>query len=150
MSATIEDPKDDVHPQRVFKLAVAAEVEVFKATKTICSSLDTSDQFVHMSDRTSAPVVAKLFFSKCQDLMLIEYDSLKFQGKTTWFVGQMGDAPPDAATREPSDTVIHYLLPDGCVHVYSKSGVGVSTDGITRIAAVPLGDDGVHVFPEWL
>ena len=38
-------------PKRCFKLAVAAEVEEFQKTGKICSTLDKTDGFVHLSVR---------------------------------------------------------------------------------------------------
>ena len=54
----------------------------------------------------------------------------------------MGDAAPSSSTLSQAPTTVHYLIADGCVHVY---GEPVSTDAIVRIADVPLGADGVHV-----
>merc|ERR1719253_1985256 len=64
-------------PTRVFKLCVAEESAAFQSSKQICSSLDKADGFIHLSDRTSAPVVAKLFFTEATDLRLIELDATK-------------------------------------------------------------------------
>ena len=44
-------------------------------------------------------------------------------------------------------TMIQYIVPDGCVHVYGPEGV--PTDAIVREDAVPL-VDGSFVFPSWL
>jgi hypothetical protein len=54
----------------------------------------------------------------------------------------MGEPAPAVGEGE---TVVHYMLPDGCVHVYG----GVPTSAIVREAAVPL-ENGVHAFPAWL
>eukprot|EP00935_MAST-01C_sp_MAST-1C-sp1_P002426 g2426.t1 len=140
-------------PQRVFKLAVASEVEAFKASGTIASGLDKADGFVHLSDKTSARVVAGLFFKEAADLQLIELDAGRLQGPLNWVVGKMGDEQPDAEMRSRGGgaypTTIHYLKPDGCVHVYG-TGLGVPMSAVVRMEAVPLGSDGVHVFPAWL
>eukprot|EP00443_Scrippsiella_acuminata_P022995 CAMPEP_0115226746 /NCGR_PEP_ID=MMETSP0270-20121206/30789_1 /TAXON_ID=71861 /ORGANISM="Scrippsiella trochoidea, Strain CCMP3099" /LENGTH=415 /DNA_ID=CAMNT_0002641177 /DNA_START=52 /DNA_END=1298 /DNA_ORIENTATION=+ len=135
-------------PQRVFKLATAQEVASFREKGRVCSALDLKDGFVHLSDCSSAPVVAKLFFKDCADLRLLEMNSTKFPGSTNWIVGAMDDAEPDAAARAKSATTVHYLLPNGCVHVYGDAGVPL--DCIVRDEHVPLGKDGVHVFPAWL
>jgi uncharacterized protein (DUF952 family) len=47
-------------------------VAAFKASGRVLSSLDAADGFVHLSDRTSAPVVAALFFKEATDLQLLE------------------------------------------------------------------------------
>eukprot|EP00930_Biecheleria_cincta_P036932 TRINITY_DN25317_c0_g1_i1.p1 TRINITY_DN25317_c0_g1~~TRINITY_DN25317_c0_g1_i1.p1 ORF type:complete len:199 (+),score=26.38 TRINITY_DN25317_c0_g1_i1:49-597(+) len=134
-------------PTRVFKLATKAEVEQFRKLGRIESGLDKADGFVHLSDRTAPPKVASLFFKGATDLYLLELDASKFLDPVHWFVGVMGDAPPSKATRDAEGrTGVHYLMADGCVHVYND----VSTDCIVREAAVPLGADGVHVFPDWL
>mmetsp|Transcript_2264 Transcript_2264/g.6314 ORF Transcript_2264/g.6314 Transcript_2264/m.6314 type:complete len:183 (+) Transcript_2264:45-593(+) len=136
-------------PTRVFKLAVASEVDHFTKLGRIESGLDAADGFVHLSDRTAPPKVASLFFKGATDLHLLELDATKLRGLVHWFVGVMGDAPPDKAARDAAgDTAVHYLMSDGCVHVYG--GGGVSTEAIVREARVPLGTDGVHVFPDWL
>jgi len=135
-------------PKRVFKLATKAEAQGFRDSGKIASTLDINDGFVHLSDRTSAPVVARLFFTTATDLELLELDAEKLAGPVNWIVGKMGDKEPDADARAYAPTTVHYLLPDGCVHVYGDSGV--STAAIVRSEAVPLGEDGVHVFPAWL
>jgi len=135
-------------PRRVFKLATAAEASSFHKGGRILSSLDKQDGFVHLSDRTAGPVVAKLFFKDCTDLQLIEVDAEKLPGPVNWIVGSMGDPGPEAVEQARAATTVHYLRPDGCVHVYGDAGVPVST--IVREEAVPLGTDGTHVFPEWL
>ena len=135
-------------PTRVFKLAIAEEVAAFEASGKICSSLDKADGFVHLSDRTSPPKVASLFFKGAQDLFLLELDASKFSGPIHWVAGVMGDAAPSASVLAVAKTVVHYLVSDGCVHVYGSAGV--SMGAVVRKAKVPLGSDGVHVFPEWL
>jgi uncharacterized protein (DUF952 family)/glutathione S-transferase len=138
-------------PKRVFKLCVTAESEAFQKSGKICSSLDTTDGFIHLSDRNSVPVVAKLFFTEAKDLRLIELDASGLdQTEVNWIVGKMGDAEPDAEAQSGHDTTVHYLVPDGCVHVYGKAGTGVTTGAIVREEHIPLGADGVHIFPEWL
>ena len=79
------------------------------------------------------------------DLFILELDASKLAGPVEWVVGRMGDAPPPAPT---SGTTVHYLIADGCVHVFGPAGV--SMGAVVRKAAVPLGKDGVHVFPDWL
>lgn len=136
-------------PARVFKLAVTSEVEQFRKTGRIESGLDKADGFVHLSDRTAPPKVASLFFKGAKDLHLLELDASSFQGPAHWFVGVMGDTPPCKETRDAAgQTSVHYLMSDGCVHVYNDSGV--STDCIVKEAKVPLGPDGAHIFPDWL
>merc|ERR1719498_1839507 len=136
-------------PRRVFKLAVSSECEQFQASGLIQSQLDKDDGFVHLSDRTAPPKVAALFFKDASDLHLLELDASRFVGPVHWFVGVMGDEPPCKAERDAvGATAVHYLMSDGCVHVFNDGGV--STDCIVREAKVPLGKDGVHVFPEWL
>lgn len=134
-------------PTRVFKLATAAEVDGFQKKKRIESELDKKDGFVHLSDHTAAPVVAKLFFKECKDLKLLEIDPDKLAKPINWIVGAMGDAPPDLAAGGTSTTTIHYLKPDGCVHVYGDAGLSI--EAVVKQEAVPLGDDGVHIFPAW-
>jgi uncharacterized protein (DUF952 family) len=133
--------------ERIFKLCSAAELAQFKKDGKICSWLDNKDGFIHLSDRTSAPVVAKLFFAEAQDLKLLELDVL-LPGTVTWVVGTMDDQPPKIP-EGPGKLTIHYLLPDGCVHVYGDDGVACSA--IMREADVPLDPaTGVHSFPAWL
>ena len=97
-------------PERIFKLCVADESARFQAAGTIRSELDAADGFIHLSDRTSAPVVAGLFFSTAKDLRLIELASSKL-APLSWVVGKMGDAAPTPAEGE---LAIHYLIPEGC------------------------------------
>ena len=59
-------------PKRIFKLAVESESKAFVAAGKIASELDKADGFVHLSDRTSVPVVAKLFFTTAADLKLLK------------------------------------------------------------------------------
>ena len=118
-------------PERIFKLCVADESARFQAAGTIRSELDAADGFIHLSDRTSAPVVAGLFFSTAKDLRLIELASSKL-APLSWVVGKMGDAAPTPAEGE---LAIHYLIPEGCVHVFGAGGV--PTSAILREEAVP-------------
>ena len=111
----------------------------------IASELDRADGFIHLSDLTGPRVVAKLFFTTATDLELLELDSAML-GDAAWVVGNMGDAAPDAETLAKSPLTVHYLLPDGCVHVY---GGDVSTAAVVREASCPL-VDGEHQFPSWL
>jgi hypothetical protein len=63
------------------------------------------------ADRTSAPVVAGLFFIGAADLRLIELSAAKLPGAVQWAVGKMGDAaPPEPA---PGCLTVHFLIPDG-------------------------------------
>lgn len=135
-------------PKRVFKLCVAEELTSFEAAGTICSSLDKTDGFVHLSDRTSPKKVAALFFKGAPDLFLLELDATLFAGPIHWVAGVMGDAPPSASVLAAAATTVHYLIADGCVHVFGAAGVSMSA--VVRKAKVPLGADGVHVFPDWL
>lgn len=135
-------------PRRVFKLATGEEAASFHRSGKICSSLDEKDGFVHLSDRSAPPKVASLFFKGCADLRLLEIDAERFARTVKWVVGKMGDPEPDASTRSAHATVVHYLQADGCVHVYGSAGV--ATGAVVREAAVPLGEDGSHIFPEWL
>jgi len=133
-------------PKRVFKLATAQELGEFEGQGCISSALDKSDGFVHLSDRSSPPKVAALFFSRCADLHLIELDATKLVGPVQWIVGASGDAAPSSTALCNATTTVHYLIADGCVHVY---GGVVSMDAIVRVEKVPLGPQG-HVFPDWL
>jgi hypothetical protein len=63
------------------------------------------------TDRTSAPVVAGLFFVGVTDLRLIELSAAKLPGTVEWVVGKMGDAaPPEPAA---GCLTVHFLIPDG-------------------------------------
>uniref|UniRef100_A0A7S2DNH2 Uncharacterized protein n=1 Tax=Haptolina brevifila TaxID=156173 RepID=A0A7S2DNH2_9EUKA len=135
-------------PKRIFKLCVSSELEGFDSSGQICSTLDATDGFIHLSDRTSPPKVASLFFSGAADLWLLEIDASLLAAPVKWIVGVMGDAPPSASVLASSFTTVHYLMADGCVHVYGPAGVSMSA--VVRRAKVPLGKDGVHIFPDWL
>ena len=70
---------------------------------------------------TSSVVRATLFFF--------------FYSRYSWkigVVGKMGDAAPTPAEGE---LAIHYLIPEGCVHVFGAGGV--PTSAILREEAVP-------------
>ena len=134
-------------PKRVFKLAVASEVEAFEKSGKICSSLDRTDGFVHLSDRTSPPKVADLFFNGAKDLYLLEIDAEKLEGPVQWVVGVMGEGAPSKAVLGSATTTVHYLIADGCVHVY---GAGVSMSAVSQKEHIPLDGHGKHVFPMWL
>merc|ERR1711871_1419955 len=81
-------------PSRIFKLATASEVKSFEMSGNICSSLDKADGFIHLSDRTSPPKVADLFFNGAKDLHLLEIDASKLEGPVSWVAGVMGDGAP--------------------------------------------------------
>lgn len=107
-------------PKRVFKLCVESELNLFRKSGQIESSLDTADGFIHLSDRTSVPKVAAMFFSDAKDLWLLEIDAEKFEGNVQWLVGVMGDEPPSQGALGEADTSVHYLIADGCVHGTSR------------------------------
>jgi len=133
----------------MFKLAVASEIESFHKLGKVQSSLDTADGYIHLSDCSAPPTVAKLFFTTAADLHILEIDESKLSGPVTWVKGKMGDEPPDEGTIKGNPGVtVHYLLPEGCVHVYGDQGVPMKA--VMRQAKCPLGKDGVHRFPEWL
>ena len=134
-------------PERIFKLAIQSEVNDFRANNSICSGLDKQDGFIHCSDRNSAPIVASLFFKEEKELILLEIDALQLPGSIEWVVGKLGDPSP-VLDKTDIDTIVHYLLPDGCVHVYGPGGVPASA--IVRQESVPLNDKNIHVFPTWL
>jgi len=134
-------------PRRIFKLASASDVGAFKECGRIQSGLDRQDGFVHLSDRNAAPVVAAKFFADCQDLQLIEVDAERLPGPVRWVVGNMGDPDPASDLLAASATTVHYLRPDGCVHVFGKSGV--PTSAIVREVAVPFEAGGARAFPDW-
>merc|ERR1712224_559997 len=95
---------------------------------------------------TAVKKVASLFFKGADDLYLLELNSEKFDS-AHWFVTVPGDPPPDKASRDAAGvTAVHYLMADGCVHVYNDNGV--STDCIVKESKIPLGTDGAHVFPD--
>ena len=134
-------------PNRLFKLATSAEIATFTQTGRIESSLDQKDRFVHLSDRTSPPNVARLFFDGAKDLHLIELNADLLTGPVQWMVGPVGTAP-SAGTLAAAPTVVHYDHSCGCVHVY---GASVSTAAVVRTSqALELDDDGVHRMPLWL
>jgi uncharacterized protein (DUF952 family) len=81
--------------------------------------------------------------------MLIEIDATKLVGTIKWVTGKMEDKAPDGSESLDAETsMVHYLLPEGCAHVYGPNGV--PTSAIVRQEAVPLGEDGNFTFPEWL
>jgi len=157
-SAHVPLGKDGVHvfPEwldidqvpRIFKLATASEAKQFSIGGKVLSELDKTDNFVHLSDPNAPRVVANLFFKECEDLQLLELDAKLLVGPVKWIVGKMGDNPPSKEQQAGAATTVHYLKPDGCVHVYGSVGVPVSA--IIRSSPVPRGKDGVHVFPAWL
>ena len=136
-------------PRSLFKICTAAERSSFDASGHVLSQLDRDVGFCHLSDRSQAPKVAGLFFKGATDLMIIEVDAEKLPGPLKWVTGAMGDPPLSGASANPaSGTVGHYLLPDGCVHIYGSTGVPAAA--IVREASLPLGADGNHVFPDWV
>jgi len=134
-------------PRRLFKIATKAELTSFHEGGRVNSSLDRQDGFVHLSDRWQTPKVAGLFFKDCTELYLLEIDAEKLPGSSKWVVGPMGDPAPDALVRREAATTLHYLMPDGCVHVYGDGGVPMGA--VVKEEHVPL-KDGAHIFPAWL
>ena len=88
--------------------------------RSIESSLDHADGFIHLSDRTSPPKVASLFFKDAKDLQLLEIDASCLAGPVQWVVGVMGDAPPNKATLAAASTTVHYLVADGAAILPNK------------------------------
>ena len=134
-------------PDRLFKLATTAELAAFEKAGKIESALDSKDGFVHLSDRTSPPNVAKLFFAGARDLHLIELRASSLVGHVQWFMGPVGTAPPVSTLASGAATTVHYDHSCGCVHVY---GASVGTAGIVRSELLKLDAKGCHVLPKWL
>lgn len=130
--------------QRVFKLATAAEVQRFEEEKQVLSGLDEKDGFVHLSDASAARMVAERFFPG-QDLTVLELDLEKLPQPIRWIQGTMTDPEPERSLRQQASSVVHYLKPDGCVHVYGT----VSMEMVVQSAAVCC-QDGKHSFPAWM
>ena len=154
------------NPDRVYKIATASQFQQFKETGCMSSELDKNDGFVHLSDHTMAPKVISMFFKESTDVVLIELDASKLvpygyshgeQHKTEWIIGTMKDKGPSKDTIEESDVTMHYLLPDGCIHVYTNrkvedGAIDIGLDfvhALIQAAPCPL-VDGSHQFPEWL
>ena len=131
---------------RLFKLATSEEMAAFTAAGKIESDLDRTDGFVHLSDRTSPPNVAKLFFAGAKDLHLVELQASSLSGPVQWFLGPVATAPP-ASTLAGAATTVHYDHSCGCVHVYGKS-VGMA--GVVRSELLKLDAAGIHTMPSWL
>ena len=55
----------------------------------------------------------------------------------------MGDPAPASAPE--GGTTVHYLVPDGCVHVFGEVSLERS---LVREAQLPL-ENGTHTFPVW-
>jgi uncharacterized protein (DUF952 family) len=131
-------------PRCIYKLATESERNYFMESGSIRSALDSQDGFIHFSSNFWIRNVAKLFFSKVDDLYLLEVDVNSIPLELEWVCGKLGEAPP-LEVLSSSKTVCHFLLPEGCVHIYGS----VPISAIIREAHIPLVDDD-HIFPEWL
>lgn len=132
-------------PRRVMKLATAEELSSWRASGTIRSEMDKKDGFVHLT--TGPQMVLDLFFKGRSDLKLLEIDAERLPGPVDWIVGKVGDAEPSEEARSKAATLVHYLVPEGCVHVYGKAAVPM--DLVTQEVPIPLGENGAHVLPPW-
>ena len=86
-TAEASELEDVTIPKRIFKLAIKSEMETFHEDGRICSTLDATDGFVHLSDRNSVPVVAQLFFEHAQDLQILEVSAEALPGAIQWITG---------------------------------------------------------------
>ena len=134
-------------PDRLFKLATSDELAAFEAAGKIESALDMKDGFVHLSDRTSPPNVARLFFAGAKDLHLIELKASALVGRVQWFLGPVRVAPKASTLSSGAATTVHYDHSCGCVHVY---GAPVGVAGVVRSELLQLDAEGMHRMPAWL
>ena len=160
------------NPDLVYKVCTVEEFEKFKESGVIASALDRQDGFVHLSDSTMSSKVAGLFFKQCQNVVVLELNATKLgppkKGTSVvrssvgsgdaieWIIGTTQDDHPSQETLTENETIVHYLLPEGCIHVYSLSFVTSGVVGLDlsqafiRSSLCPLGADGFHEMPAWL
>jgi uncharacterized protein (DUF952 family) len=108
------------------------------------SDLDKNDGFLHSSNGAMVKKVAGMFFKEVGDALLLKMKPGEWEGvKVTWTTEEpAGKAPPT-----DGGVLIHYLN-DGCAHVFSAEPLPLSA--ILDTLPMPLGPDGVHVFPDAL
>ncbi len=131
--AACDDPRVTTAPSGgaaavVFKIATRAEWDATRRTGAFPgSAADVRDGFIHLSDASQVRATAERHFAGMRDLVLLDVD-----------MAVLASVAPGALRWEPSRGGA--LFP----HVYGPLPLAA----IVRARALPLGADGVHVFPE--
>lgn len=107
----------------------------------IRSDLDKNDGFLHSSNGVMVKKVAAVFFKEVGDALLLRMKPAEWGRKVTWSTEEPAGKVPPA----DGSVVIHYLN-DGCAHIFCAEPLPLSA--ILDTLPMPLGDDGVHVFPD--
>lgn len=109
--------------ERIYKVvsrqlwAEAEKADVFRG-----AAIDTQDGFIHFSGANQVVETVARHFSGQEDLLLIEVDAGRFGHALRWEVSRGGELFP---------------------HLYGD----MPLDSVLSIVELPLGVDGIHVFP---
>ena len=108
---------------------------------TQSSDLDKNDGFLHSSNGAMVKKVASMFFKEVNDALLLKMKPAEWGKSIAWTT----EEPADKKAPEDGSVLIHYLN-DGCAHVFSRDPLPMSV--VLDALPMPLGDHGVHVFPD--
>lgn len=110
--------------ERIYKIvarqqwAEAAKANVFRG-----APIDVQDGFIHFSAASQVVETVAKHFAGQSDLLFIEVDANRLGEKLKWEVSRGGELFP---------------------HLYGD----MSLDTVVSVADLPLGPNGVHVFPD--
>ena len=85
--------------------------------------------------------VAAMFFKEVGDALLLKMKPSEWGKSVAW----TSEEPADKKAPEDGSVLIHHLN-DGCAHVFCREPLPMSV--VLEALPMPLGDDGVHVFPD--
>jgi uncharacterized protein (DUF952 family) len=106
------------------------------------SELDRKDGFIHTSNGRMVREVAARFFKGVGDAVLLKMLPEEWPLAVIW----SPDEPVGVLKRPVTGSVSVHWLPDGCAHVYHSYPLPLEC--VAETHPMPLGADGVHVFPE--
>lgn len=86
------------------------------------AAVDLADGYIHFSTAEQAVETAAKHFAGQKDLLLVQVDSGRLGGHLKWEPSRGGALFP---------------------HLYGELGLAA----VTKVEPLPLGDDGMHIFP---
>lgn len=108
----------------VYKIVDKMLWRTAEATGIFCGSADdTRDGFIHFSTGTQAPVTARKYFGGRDDLLLVAVDPSAFGAAMRWEVSRGGEKFP---------------------HLYQS----LTLSKVVWVKTLPMGEDGLHRFPQ--
>lgn len=113
-------------PRMIYKISDRVSWDIALANGIFDGApIDLQDGYIHFSTASQAKETARLHFAGASDLILGEVDTQALGDKLKWEASRGGELFP---------------------HLYGK----LEMAAVIATYSLPLGNDGVHIFPEHL